>query len=703
MSMNQTFMISATILLSAVSAAAAETTESVLLDFEAGFEIDSVEARDITLELVGPPTNRRLQLSSGHNIDWPGVTFKPEDGLWDASRFQHFSVDVTNAGDTRFELGVRIDNPGGDQPANNLTVMSVIGPGESRTISAALYTTPWKFSAPIVLEGMHAAPGQSPIDPKNITQVSLFLRQPDSDHRFTIDNVRFETPMAELDPEKFLPFIDEFGQFIHDDWPGKTHSQEELIARRQAEQKQLSDHPGPASFDRFGGWKNGPQRQASKFFRVEKVDGKWWFVDPDGKLFWSHGIAAVSTRFGGTGTQERESYFRDLPAKDDAFGKFYGKSDWALGFYERRTPYTTYNFLAANLYRKYGEDWRNEFAELAHKRLRNWGMNTLAAWSDPSICLQGRTPYTAFFRVESSPELVGADKMWTRFVDVFDPGFRPAIGHGIATCKDSLGDPWCIGFYVDNELYWGNDIELALWTLRSPNEQAAKQEFVRDLQAKYKTVEALNTVWETKHETWEQLLATTQLPDPQRAGSDLRAFTRKFSETYFRTIKEELAAAAPEQLYLGCRFIWDNESAIRAACKFCDVVSFNRYLYSIENLGLPGGEDKPVLIGEFHFGATDRGMFHPSKVPSRDQQHRAECYKNFVHSALGNPLLVGTHWFQYTSEPTSGRGDGENYQVGFVDLCDTPYEETISAARAVGGEMYEYRTRQQDTTHGSSE
>jgi hypothetical protein len=35
--MNQTFMISATILLSAVSAAAAETTESVLLDFEAGF------------------------------------------------------------------------------------------------------------------------------------------------------------------------------------------------------------------------------------------------------------------------------------------------------------------------------------------------------------------------------------------------------------------------------------------------------------------------------------------------------------------------------------------------------------------------------------------------------------------------------------------------------------------------------------------
>ena len=59
--------------------------------------------------------------------------------------------------------------------------------------------------------------------------------------------------------------------------------------------------------------------------------------------------------------------------------------------------------------------------------------------------------------------------------------------------------------------------------------------------------------------------------------------------------------------------------------------------------------------------------------------------------ALKNPLLVGTHWFQYGDQATTGRGDGENYQIGFVDICDTPYAETIQACRAVSYALYPYR------------
>jgi hypothetical protein len=71
--------------------------------------------------------------------------------------------------------------------------------------------------------------------------------------------------------------------------------------------------------------------------------------------------------------------------------------------------------------------------------------------------------------------------------------------------------------------------------------------------------------------------------------------------------------------------------------------------------------------------------------------HRAETYKNYVQGALANPYIVGTHWFQYKDQATTGRGDGENYQIGFVDICDTPYPETITAVRQVGYNMYEYR------------
>jgi hypothetical protein len=59
-----------------------------------------------------------------------------------------------------------------------------------------------------------------------------------------------------------------------------------------------------------------------------------------------------------------------------------------------------------------------------------------------------------------------------------------------------------------------------------------------------------------------------------------------------------------------------------------------------------------------------------------------------MRTALANEYLVGAHWFAYSDEPTTGRGDGENYQIGFVDEADTPYGETVNAARKVGAMLY---------------
>ncbi|TWT49382.1 hypothetical protein Pla22_45780 [Rubripirellula amarantea] len=676
------------------STAIAQANSSTKLQFDFNDEnySEKIEMRGVEVSLLDSASKGKIQLDTGHKTDWPGITLRPQNQFWDGASFQRLAFDLTNLSDEGFELGVRMDNPGGNGFDKGITVMTYIKPGESRVVSVNLSHTPWQFSKPLKLEGMHAAPGQQTLDPAKIKELIIFLRMPKSDHKFTIDNIRFEKPVTVLDADSFLPFIDEYGQFIHGEWPGKIHSDEQLAQHAIDEQKDLAEHPGPENFNRFGGWLNGPQRDPAKFFRVEKHEGTWWLIDPDGCRFWSHGIDAVAVRFGGTGTEHRESYFRNLPDKETPLGQFYARSNWAFGFYADRIPYETYNFYTANLYRKYGDDWKADFANLAHTRLRSWGMNTLASWSDPDVYLQHRTPYTAFFRAEDCPTLQGAQKMWTQFVDVFDPQFREAVVEGIKTCQASIGDPWCIGFYVDNELYWGNNEAIALWTLACPADQVAKQVFVEDLKAKYEAIEKLNEQWGTEYQSWDELTSQTETPDVNKSREDLLAFSKKFSETYFGTVKAELAKAAPDQLYLGCRFIWDNEIALRAASKFCDVVSFNQYRYSIADLKLPEGEDKPIMVGEFHFGALDRGMFHPTKVPARNQQHRAECYKAFLHSALNNPRVVGTHWFQYMSEPTAGRGDGENYQVGFVDNCDTPYQETIEAAREIGNEIYEVRS-----------
>lgn len=51
------------------------------------------------------------------------------------------------------------------------------------------------------------------------------------------------------------------------------------------------------------------------------------------------------------------------------------------------------------------------------------------------------------------------------------------------------------------------------------------------------------------------------------------------------------------------------------------------------------------------------------------------------------PGATETLWL-YADHPLTGRFDGENYQIGFVDTCDTPYPETITASRDMGQMLY---------------
>ena len=121
------------------------------------------------------------------------------------------------------------------------------------------------------------------------------------------------------------------------------------------------------------------------------------------------------------------------------------------------------------------------------------------------------------------------------------------------------------------------------------------------------------------------------------------------------------------------------------------MVTVNAYANSVYNLSekmFEKGAEKPILVGEFHFGCYDRGMFKPGLAPVWSQTERARSFTRFVEGCLAHPLIVGCHWFQYRDQPLLGRGDGEAYEIGFVDVCDRPYPEMTRAARKLGGELY---------------
>lgn len=671
--------------------AAGQVQPAVLFDFVGGFDVGSVATSDADVTLS---PGRSLRIETGHEKQWPGITLKAPGGKWDLSEYEYVCVDVKNAGDEPVTVYCRVDNPGADGARNCVTGNINLAGRQAGTLIVRMLPTPWRLSEPLELIGMRGAPSYADkVDPANITQLLVFVTKPSVDYAFEIGNIRVGGRVEVLDAKTFLPFIDEFGQYVHGDWPGKTHSLKELIAHGGAEEEDLAAHPGPPGRNKYGGWAAGPKLEATGFFRVEKYRDKWWLVDPEGRLFWSHGIDCVSSA-NATPITDRERYYSNLPKSGSPFEQFYGGGSWAPhGYYKDHSPYRTYDFSRANFLRKYGRGWPGSFAETTHRRLRSWGMNTIANWSQRDIYLMRKTPYVGTISC-TARRLEGSTGYWGKFYDVFDPSFRDALRKRLAAEKGkTVNDPWCVGYFVDNELAWGDEVSLALAALVSPADQPAKRVFIEDLKAKYATIEKLNAAWSAEHATWQALLEERQAPDKKKAWADLTAFYTKTAEMYFRTIHDELKRVAPDQLYLGCRFAWVNDRASRAAAKFCDVVSYNRYSYSVEQHRLPSGIDMPTIIGEFHFGALDRGMFHTGLKKTTDQQDRADKYRSYVQGALRNPQIVGTHWFQYKDQATTGRGDGENYQIGFIDICDKPYPEIVQAAREVGYGLYEYRLK----------
>jgi hypothetical protein len=544
------------------------------------------------------------------------------------------------------------------------------------------------------MRGYPAALGSAAaIDPANVTQILVFLNKPDTDHQFELRDVRasgsYSPPTASLtDATPFFPFIDTFGQYRHKGWPGKTTSLADLAVKREQEARDLAENPGPSGWDKYGGWAAGRSLKATGFFRTQKVGNKWWLVDPDGHLFFSQGLDCVRM-LDTTPIDERQEWFEAFPGPEPQFSEFLSHGYALKGHYERRQP-QCFCFAGANLARKYGADWRKSSAETIHKRLRSWGLNTIGNWSDESVWFMRRTAYTDSIGSGRAAEIQGSEGYWGKFPDVFDPQFAEAVRRGMETRKGkSAGDPWCIGYFSDNEMSWGDEVSLAVAALQSPQSQAAKQAFVVDLKAKYGAIARLNEAWGASHASWDALLESRQAPDKEKARADLTAFYTKLAERYFQTVRHAIKSVAPTQLYLGCRFAWVNARAAAAAAKYCDVVSYNLYQRSVADFQFNGGADVPLLIGEFHFGALDRGLFHTGLVSVADQAARAQAYKEYVQGAVRHPQFVGCHWFQYQDEPTIGRVyDEENYQIGFVDVADTPYTETIAAAREVAHNLY---------------
>ncbi len=412
--------------------------------------------------------------------------------------------------------------------------------------------------------------------------------------------------------------------------------------------------PGPILADGSGQVAPPQLAKAGPPYSLRQQKGVWWLVTPEGKPFFSLGVCCVTP--GDT--------FLDYNPQNPGYA--------AWRHYEN------------------GTDW----ADATLKRLQSWGFTTIGGWSDDATLKrspQMRMPYTLVLHLGATSGAPWWD-MWDRKIIAAMDNFAKSQ---ILPVRD---DPHLLGYYTDNEMGWWNGA-LFKMTLEQSPQSGQRQRLLKLLRAYY-------------HDDWNRLLkdfvpqGADSFPALERKGilylrpgSDgirpIKAFLRMVAERYYALVRQIVRKYDPRGLILGDRYqSFYYPEVAQAARRYVDVVSTNVnanwndgtlarfYLDTLHAL-----TDKPIAVGEFYMTATENGSGNKNSSSGfpvvATQAERAVGFRTTLETFLHTPYIVGADWFQYADEPTHGRGDGEDYDMGLVDIHDRPYRELTAAAAAL--------------------
>ncbi|MDP2898776.1 MAG: TIM barrel protein [bacterium] len=423
----------------------------------------------------------------------------------------------------------------------------------------------------------------------------------------------------------------------------KTLLENEVRSREYIEEILFPESSLPR--DSFGGWAK-IRRAPSGFFFPQEISGRWWLIDPIGNVFLSKGINHVTFK-------------GDIAPK--------------LG-------YSPYGRAAEGKYAT-AEKW----VEATVKRLREWGFNTIGAWSSRETFSRS-IPYTVNLDLAGS---AGADWVKGSFPDVFSRRFEELVlARARTACSQRSSDPFLIGYFTDNELRWGADWRsretLMEGFLSLPADAPGKGALIDFLLERYGSAEKVSEAWQVSAKDRAALLELRQAFEKTVAfQADAKDFLRVVAERYFSVCNRAIRLADPNHLNLGCRFAgYAPEEVLEGYAAHVDVISFNNYgsvppKEVIERIHRMTG--RPVMLTEFSFKAMDSGLPNTrgASQPVATQRDRADGFQRYVEALADIPVVLGYHWFQYTDQPASGRFDGENSNYGIVNGEDDPWRVLV--------------------------
>lgn len=398
----------------------------------------------------------------------------------------------------------------------------------------------------------------------------------------------------------------------------------------------------------YGGWKDW-KKDATGFFRTEKVDDRWWIIDPDGYPYIHRAVVAFNP----------------------------GKSEKQKEVFDKK-----YRSIA-------------HWADMESKMLKDYGFNGTGAWTNVDAVRDMNQPlvYTIIVSPMGAYKKDHLKKFGGKYEEagwqgyrfdlamVFDKEFDKYVKEAIEPIAKYKDDKYLLGYFTDNELPWVFD--------------ALDRHLLKLGEKEQGHITAKKWLRERKGKD----ISVNEITDADRA-----AFTAFYFDTYMQKVTHALRQADPNHMYLGCRFNQDknkqeltNPEIFKVAGKYMDIVSINHYRKwepDQECLNKWGEwADKPFLITEWYTKAEDSGL--PNNTGAgwlvHTQHDRGLFYQNFTIGLLQNKNCVGWHWFKYMdNDPDDVTTDPSNRDSnkGVVDRYFNPYTPLLDQMKEVNTQTY---------------
>ena len=386
------------------------------------------------------------------------------------------------------------------------------------------------------------------------------------------------------------------------------------------------------------------QYGATGYFRTQKVNGRWWFVDPEGHLLMNKGINIL--KHGGGYTRGTDSTLS------------------ALG------------------------NWRKDIIS----QLQDMGFNSGGGWTGGGSMngnpdqvkkmawikhLSLISPFYSQVYNESSHKGIRNNVM-----PVFHSGWINYVNTQIeATALAFSNDPYFIGIFGGNEQTFVFDALTKFLEFPTKGFSATDEGYLF----------ALNWLRTRKNDQ------TADIDDVTTA--DEEAFFEVYVEAFFKPQYDAVKTYMPNNLYLGARVyqyhLMQNQIFATTYGKYADVMSFNRYTNWTEPKqmldNLRAWAQKPWIATEFYSKAETSGIHKDAagnfietsyhNVGGAGQvvathTHRGYFYQNLIMSWMQDKSNIGWHWFNYRDKESSITNKGNNGGVVnfdhefYTDLTD---------------------------------